>query len=233
MMGALRASSSETLNLNLDREERLSTAATAAVSTMTGSVEGAVKEISAASVRMQDAVAQIAAVSTASLDKMNYSADALSAASSTFARAGDGVTGAMAQAATVAGRLTELAGALSASSTSLQQAVSDYKGQRDSVAMFVTELRSVVNNAKTEATITADVLSRIEGATTRLVEAQKHADAYLQSVNSVLIEAHRAFADATQKTLERANTDFHNQLASAVSLLSGTIQELEVSLGAK
>jgi hypothetical protein len=47
----------------------------------------------------------------------------------------------------------------------------------------------------------------------------------------VLGDAHQAFAIAVRKTLELANTEFHNKLASSVGLLSSSIAELEATLG--
>lgn len=233
MIDSLRASSAEALSANRNREEAMAATAQSAVTTMTGSVEGAVREISAASVKMQDAVSQIARVNTTAIDKMNYGADTLNAASSNFAQAGDRVTGAMTQAASVAGKLTELSGALSSSSAALQQTVGDYRSHRDAVAGLVTELRTIVGLVKSEASMTADVLAHIESATDKLINAQVQADSYLQNISKVLVDAHTAFAGATGKTLDRVNADFHEQLSSAVKLLSSSIRELETSLSSR
>jgi ABC-type transporter Mla subunit MlaD len=182
---------------------------------------------------MQDAVERVAQVTTSALDKMNYGADTLNTASSNFAQAGDRVSGAMGHAATVAGKLTELTGAMTASSSALQDVVNDYRAQRDAVATLVTELRSVVESAKSEASLTTDVLARIQSATEKLARAQVQADQYLEGVSKVLGEAHQSFADATTKTLDRANTEFHKKLSAAVGLLSSSIQELDTTLGSR
>jgi predicted transcriptional regulator len=233
MVASLTAVNQQSLEGSRRREEGMADRTTLAVTTMTGSVDGAVKEMTAASTRMQDAVATIAQVATSALEKMNYGADTLNTASGSFARAGDRVASAMGQAATVAGKLSELAGAMTAGASALQQTTGDYRTQRDAVSALVTELRTVVESAKREASLTADVLARIESATEKLATAQVQADQYLHGVSKVLGDAHQAFADATTKTLDRANTEFHSKLASGVALLSASIQELETSIGAK
>ena len=59
---------------------------------------------------------------------------------------------------------------------------------------------------------------------------QQEADKYLDSVSSVLAEAHQAFADGVTRTLDRVNVDFHNKLSMAVKLLHSAIEELEVTV---
>jgi hypothetical protein len=206
---------------------------TLAVDLMSGSVEGAVKAMSTASGRMQEAVATIAQVTGNALNRMNDGADTLMSASTSFAQAGERVSAVMTQAVTVTGKLTELSGVLSASSNALQQAVADYRAQHDAVAGLVRDLKDLVASAKTEASLTADVLARLDASAAKLNAAQLMAGQYLDGVSRVLGEAHQAFADATRKTLERANTDFHAKLSSSVHLLSSTIQELETTLGAR
>jgi len=164
---------------------------------------------------------------------MNLGADTLGAASSSFAKAGERVSSAMGQVAVVSGKLSELTGAMTTSASALQQITGDYRTQREAVSTVVTELRIVVESAKREASLTADVLARIESATAGLVAAQHQSDEYLKGVSVVLGDAHQAFADATVKTLDRANLEFHKKLASGVALLSASIEELEESIAAK
>jgi hypothetical protein len=233
MVDSLRAISEQALDGNRRREESLNDRAASTVALMTGSVEGAVKEMASASVRMQDAVSTIARSTSSALEKMTYGADTLNMASVGFAQAGERVSGVMTQAAAVAGKLGELNGAMAVGASALQQVVSDYRGQRDMMGALVTELRTIVVAAKTEASLTADVLARLQGAAESLSAAQLQADRYLEGVSRVLGEAHREFAEATMLTLDRANTDFHAKLSSAVSLLSSTIQEFDTTLGSR
>ena len=95
---------------------------------------------------------------------------------------------------------------------------------------MVVELRETVELARKEASLTTDILTRIESSATRLGTAQKQADEYLEGVSRVLGEAHMTFATEVRRTLERANTEFHNKLGAAVGLLSAGVQELEVTL---
>ena len=102
--------------------------------------------------------------------------------------------------------------------------------QRDSVAQLVNELRVTVEAARKEASLTTDILARIESSAARLGIAQKQADEYLDGVSKVLGEAHTSFATEVSRTLGKANIEFHAKLTDAVHMLSSAIGELELTL---
>ena len=231
ILTSLSESQAKVFEDNRARELSMAERATAAVSTMTGSVETAVKEISAASRTMAESVSTLTATTASTVDKMSAGANRLDTAATNFAAAGDRVTAVMGQAATVSGKLTELSGALTTSSGALQDALRDYKTQRDSVSTLLADVRSTVELAKKEASLTGDVLQRIEAATNKLGQAQRAADEYMDGVSQVLADSSEAFRESVVSTLARVNHDFHTKLSSAVGLLSTAVQELEVTLG--
>jgi len=213
------------------RDELLAERTASAVSTMSGSVEQAVKHMGLASVQIARSVQSLSQTTGTSLDKMQAAAERISQGAESFATAGERVGAVLGQTAGIATQLREAAAPLTESAAALRDGLQDYRSQRDSVGLLVSELRSTVELARKEASLTADVLSRIEASTERLGQAQHQSDQYLSGVTRVLAEAHQAFAEATRKTLALANTEFHAKLATSVGLLSSTIVELESSLG--
>jgi hypothetical protein len=232
MLATLSESQTKVFESNRSREQSMTDRAKTAVNSMSESVEAAIKEMSAASAQMAQNVAVLTQTTSASVDKMNAGAEQLGTASRNFAAAGERVTSVMGQAANVTAKLSETSGALTTGASALQELLRDYKTQRDAVGQLVAELRSTVELARKEASLTGDVLARIESSATRLSTAQKQADEYLAGVSRVLGEAHTTFATEVKRTLEKANTEFHNKLSGAVGLLSSGVQELEVTLAA-
>jgi len=230
MLAALSASQTSVFEDNRTREDSMTERARSAVDGMTQSVESALKEMSAASTLMAQNVAVLTQTTSASVDKMNAGAEQLGTASRNFAAAGERVTGVMTQAATVTANLSETAGALTSGASALHELLHDYKTQRDAVTLMVTELRSTTELARREASLTGDILARIEGSATRLATAQKQADEYLDGVSRVLGEAHTVFATEVKRTLDKANMEFHTKLGSAVGMLSAGVSELELTL---
>ena len=232
MLATLSESQAQVFEGNRSREESLTGRAKSAVSSMSESVEAAIKEMSGASAQMAQSVAVLAQTTSSSVDKMNAGAEQLGMASRNFATAGERVSIVMGQAATVTTKLSETSGALATGSAALQELLRDYKTQRDAVGQLVSELRATVELARKEASLTGDILARIESSAARLGAAQKQADEYLAGVSRVLGDAHTTFATEVKRTLEKANTEFHNKLSGAVGLLSSGVQELEVTLAA-
>lgn len=230
MLATLNDSQAAVFESNRAREQVVADRTTSAVNSMSESVEAAIKEIGVASTQMAQNVAVLTQTTSASVDKMNAGAEQLGAASRNFAAAGERVTGVLGQAASVTAKLAETSGALTSGASALQDLLRDYRVQRDAVGQLVAELRETVELARKEASLTTDILTRIESSATRLGTAQKQADEYLEGVSRVLGEAHLTFATEVRRTLEKANTEFHNKLGAAVGLLSSGVQELEVTL---
>lgn len=231
ILGTLGESQTQIFESNRVREAAMADRATGMVSEMSNSVEAAVKEMSAASQAMAQSVSTLSTATSSSVDKMNIGADRLSTAAIDFASAGDRVTGVMGQAATVSAKLAEVSGSLTSSSGAVQEALSDYRVQRDAVSELLTNVRATIELARKEASLTADVLQRIEASTAKLSDAHKSADDYLDGVNQVLASSSEAFRESVVSTLSKVNHDFHTKLSSAVGLLSTAVQELEVTLG--
>lgn len=232
MLSTLNESQAKVFESNSAREQSMSDRAKGVVESMSASVETAVKEMGAASTQMAQSVAALTSHTSASLEKMNMGAELLGDASRSFASAGERVANVIGQTATIAKELSDTSSTLGVGASALRELLKDYQGQRDAVGHLVTELRTTVELARKEASLTGDVLARIENSATRLGTAQKQADEYLEGISRVLAEAHTSFATEVRRTLERANTEFHEKLSGAVGLLSAGVQELEVTLAA-
>lgn len=230
ILSKLSESQAKVFEDNRAREQSMADRASTVVATMTGSVEAAVKEISTASQTMAQSVATLTAATTSTVDKMSAGASRMDTAATNFAAAGDKVTAVMGQAATISGKLTELTGALTTSSDALQNGLRDYQAQRASVTDLLAEVRLTVEAARKEASLTSDILQRIEASTNKLSQAQMAADEYMDGVTEVLATSSEAFRESVVSTLAKVNYDFHTKLSSAVALLSTAVTELEVTL---
>jgi len=100
-----------------------------------------------------------------------------------------------------------------------------HKRTSDIFAGIVSDLRATIENARHEASMTSEIVSRIQKATQQLGIAQGKAEEYLHGLTEVLAQAHSEFAGNVELTLKRSNTQFHEELSRAVSLVSGAIQD--------
>lgn len=175
---------------------------------------------------IEQAVGRMEKVTTETVARMNEGANTLYIAASDFAKAGAKTAETLDKANALSGQLGAASTALTGSSNTLTAAVSDYKNVRDEVMRLVTELRATVESAKTEATLTADVLARIKAATDNLVAAEHEAEDYLARVTDVLADAHGEFSKNITSTLRTANTEFHQHLTNATKILGDTVYGL-------
>jgi uncharacterized phage infection (PIP) family protein YhgE len=213
------------------REEQTASRTQEVVSTMVESVEVLVKEVAVASALMQDSITALTATSTRAISGLNDGADQVNSASRNFVSASDKVSGAMSQAATVTTRLTELTTHMTAAATALQQGIQDYSKHRESVSQLVSELNELVANAKTDVSITSNVLNRIEQATAKLSTAQLETEKFMHGVAEVLATAHQEFRSSVSNSLSHSNHEFQQKLSAGVSMLSSSIKDLDEVLG--
>ncbi|MEI7968362.1 MAG: anti-phage ZorAB system protein ZorA [Betaproteobacteria bacterium] len=230
MISALQAQSDKAHDEQQRREQNLADRTTRMVSDLGTSVSDVVQQMAVSTDQMRQSVAALERTTTMSIDKLNTAARTLEQGANAFSQAGANVSAALGKATTVAEKMTEVSGALSSSSTSLQGVLSDYKANREATGSMLIELRAVVESARKEASLTQQAVERITEATTKLTQAQRETENYLDGVSEVLALAHQEFADGLTRTLDRANIDFHTKLSDGVKLLSSAVQELEVSL---
>jgi ABC-type transporter Mla subunit MlaD len=230
MITALQVQSNKAHTEQQRREQELTERTTGMVEDLGASVSDVVKQMAASTDQMRQSVIALERTTTMAIEKLNTAAHTLEKGANAFSLAGVNVSTALGNATTVADKMTEVSGALSASSASLQAVLTDYKANREATGSMLTELRAVVESTKKEASLTQQAVAQISEAATKLAQAQRETESYLEGISEVLAEAHQKFADGLSRTLDRANNDFHTKLSAGVKLLSAAVQELEVSL---
>ena len=191
-----------------------------------------VEGVNKAVIEMKSAVTAMRNTTGDALSKLNNGADTLYLAAKDFAKAGQGVTATLDKSAAVATQLTQAAGSVASASKGLSGMLGDYNAARDSMIEMVGSLQLLVEQVRRDASMSGDVIARIEGATEKLVSAQKEADSYLAKVSEVIGVAHESFSEGMIKAVGDANRDFHQALSDSVKLLREGIQELESTLDA-
>ena len=171
------------------------------------------------------------------LTKMKNGANTLSGAATEFAKAGQGVVGTLDKSKVVADQLSQASGAITSVSTGLAGVLSDYKSTRESMVELVGSMKSIIEQARKEASMSDDVLKRIEGATSKLIAAQHEADTYITKITEVIKTSHSEFTSGMTKSLNDlntgitrvvgdANSSFHHDLTAAVGILKSNLADI-------
>lgn len=226
-VGSLKEMVDSSADKDVKRHQMLEQGTTSAVSAISAEVRTILDQSVATAQTMKTAVDAMERISIDAVTKMNLGADRLYAASEKFAQAGNATTSTLDRAQGLIKQMSDVSGTLAGSSTVLNAAINDYKATRESLADMIAALSGSVESARREASLTADIVSRIERSAVALREAEVEAEKYLQAVTKVLAEAHAAFGSQVNSTLEKVNGDFHQHLQRATGALAGAIGDLE------
>lgn len=175
---------------------------------------------------LQETIARLSSATTEAISGMNQGAETLYVAASDFAKAGQGVAETMRAASSAVETIRESAGTLSSATNATRDILADYAKTRDSFALMVTEMKSIVENARKEASMTSEIVKTLNEAAMQLAAAEKQSEEYLKAVSDVLGKAHESFAENVTRTLREGNRQFQKELGDAVGLLSGAIKDL-------
>lgn len=226
-VGALKDIMDNSSQKDVERHRMLEQGTTSAVSAISAEVRTILDQSAVSVLTMQNAVAAMERISTDSLNRMNLGADRLYGASEKFSLAASASTTMLDRAQGLIKQMNDASGALTGSATVLNAAINDYKATRDSLGAMIAALNGSVESAKREASLTTDIVSRIERSAVALREAEVEAEQYLKEVTNVLAEAHAAFGSQINSTLEKVNGDFFKHVQRATGALAGAIGDLE------
>jgi hypothetical protein len=226
VLGSLKVHSDDAAASQIEREERLTALTADAVAKLSSVAETLMGEVHEMTTAVRAAIDAMRNVTTEAVSKMNSGAELLALAAGEFTKAGDSMSGTIRQAAGLTDGLQEAAGTVANASAALQGILADHGAARQTFASMLSDLRGMVDNAKKESLVTADVLSRIEQASQKLGQAQKAAEHYLAGVSDILTESHQTFASSLKSVLGESYKEFYGRLAAATGLLRDAIQEL-------
>ncbi|MCU0755163.1 MAG: anti-phage defense ZorAB system protein ZorA [Xanthomonadales bacterium] len=230
LMGSLQAETNKSLIQQRKREKEHVDVTRTLVQDISDTTTRVLDSVRDCIAQMNVTIAALGQTTTTAIDKMHLGAGRIEAGATAFSEAGSKVTRAVELTGTAAGKMAEVSGALTSSASALQGALADYRENRQATVTMTAELRAIVEAARREAGLTRQALDSIEASARHLSEARLRANDYLEGVSKVLTENHENFAQGLIKVLDRANQDFHQKLSSAVGLLRGAVQELEVTL---
>jgi hypothetical protein len=209
-----------------EQAERIAQQAGEAVGGIAGQVERLIARSVEASLGVQATLDKLSSVTTEAIVGMNHGANKLATAAADFAQAGQGVAETLKAAEGATETINFAAHTLSSASAATQRSLATHEQAQESFAALVADLKATVEAAKRDASLSAELVDRLQAAAAQLSNAQHRADDYLRSVNDVLVQAHQSFADSIERTLRESNRQFQLELSQAVSLLSGAIQDL-------
>lgn len=226
VVATLREQSKSAVDSQQAQVEYLTQAVTDTVAGMSGQVERLLLMSAATHQQLQQTMEALSLTTASTVRDMTAGAEKLAVAASSFADAGSHVATTLEASSRAAEDIRLAADSMKGSAEAARGMFGDYSDAHESFARLVADLRTTIDRAKREASLSAELTDRLESAADTLSHAQQQADIYLDGVSKVLDHAHQAFAGSVERTLREANRQFQSELSQAVGLLSGAIVDL-------
>ncbi len=162
----------------------------------------------------------------------NDAAEKMNVAGREMEKAGRHVNALLENASVASEKFNLSADTIATATSGLSEMFGDYRAEREALARQIESLQSLAEQVKKDASMSGEVLERMEAAAAKLVSAQKDADVYLSRISEVIGAAHQSFSEGMSRAVGEANREFHQALADSVRLLREGIHELESALDA-
>lgn len=176
---------------------------------------------------MKESITAIRNITNESIDKMGGAAETLYVAASDFSKAGTAVSGVFDRTSQVAEKLSITATGLDAAAKTVQMAVSAYDRTRTELTGSIDSLKTIVESAKRDAGLSKELIAQLEANVAKFNTVQRETELYLEKVTDVLTKSFTGFTENMTRAIKSTNTEFHQSLSQAVTILSSTIQELD------
>lgn len=226
VMAELRRQAEEAAESQGRRQDRFEVSTSKAIGSLSVQVEMLLAQSAETSRSLQDTVTRLSDATERAVAGLASGADTLYVAATDFAKAGQGVAETMRASGEVVENIRSAAGTLAGATGAAKDIIADYGRTRDTFAIMVDDLKRVTENAKRDASLTSEIIGRIETAAQRLAEAETEAGEYLEGVTEVLGKAHESFAENVERSLREGNRQFQRELRDAVNLVSGAVKDL-------
>ena len=171
-------------------------------------------------------IQKLSQVTTDSITGMNSGAERMRLAAEQFTTAGNSLS-------TVTGKTSELIAQVNTTSTNMTSASSnlielirDYKNSQNSVNTAIETLESLIQQSKSEAGMTSQMLNDMQNMTTSLSQVKREMQEYLAEVSDVLVKSFDSFGTSVESSLNQSLVSFDNTLNQAVQRLATGVEGL-------
>jgi hypothetical protein len=209
-VAALEQQATSTARLAIEHQKEISEEAQRSMEVLSSEVRAQTQAIEQASQSMRTVATDVGHAVDRIIEGMT---GLISGAAKEIMRSGQGFTEIFEKSDVLSRDLTETAAALAASSKDISVVVSDYRNARETLESMVDLIRQTAESARGDASLSSEVVARIEAAAQKLIAAQGQADEHLGKLNGVLSEVHTAFSAQMLETVR----DFQEHLTRASS----------------
>lgn len=190
-------------------------------------LEGVVEELLERNDRLAETMRSITGDA---ITRMNEAAQTMRAAALEFGHAGGMIQATLDELNTAGAGLRVAVQALQPTVEQIVSAQAQFGQTTEQLEAISRTLAEVIAQAKKEASLSSQLISKFEQAADQLSQASQESSQYLEKVNGVLKEAFQAFHENLIEELKKTQAAFNSELDRGVKILQAALSELAALL---
>lgn len=171
-------------------------------------------------------IQKLSQVTTDSITGMNEGAEKMRRASEQFTTAGSSLSTVTEKSSELIAQVNTTSTNMTNASSNLIELVRDYKNSQNSVNLAIETLESLIQQSKSEAGMSSQLLNDMQGMTTALNQVKAEMQEYLTEVSDVLVKSFDSFGSSVESSLNQSLLSFDNTLDQAVKRLATGVEGL-------
>jgi ABC-type transporter Mla subunit MlaD len=171
-------------------------------------------------------IQKLSQVTTDSITGMNSGAERMRLASEQFTTAGSSLSTVTSKTSELIAQVNTTSTNMTSASSSLIELIRDYKNSQNSVNTAIEALESLIQQSKSEAGMTSQILNDMQNMTTALSQVKREMQEYLAEVSDVLVKSFDSFGTSVESSLNQSLVSFDNTLNQAVQRLATGVEGL-------
>ena len=175
---------------------------------------------------LKENIQKLSKVTTDSITGMNSGAERMRLAAEQFTTAGSSLSTVTSKTSELIAQVNTTSTNMTSASSSLIELIRDYKNSQNSVNTAIEALESLIQQSKSEAGMTSQMLNDMQNMTTALSQVKREMQEYLAEVSDVLVKSFDSFGTSVESSLNQSLVSFDNTLNQAVQRLATGVEGL-------
>lgn len=171
-------------------------------------------------------IQKLSQVTTDSITGMNSGAERMRLAAEQFTTAGSSLSTVTSKTSELIAQVNTTSTNMTSASSNLIELIRDYKNSQNSVNTAIEALESLIQQSKSEAGMTSQMLNDMQNMTTALSQVKREMQEYLAEVSDVLVKSFDSFGTSVESSLNQSLVSFDNTLNQAVQRLATGVEGL-------
>ena len=171
-------------------------------------------------------IQKLSQVTTDSITGMNSGAERMRLAAEQFTTAGSSLSTVTSKTSELIAQVNTTSTNMTSASSNLIELIRDYKNSQNSVNTAIEALESLIQQSKSEAGMTSQILNDMQNMTTALSQVKREMQEYLAEVSDVLVKSFDSFGTSVESSLNQSLVSFDNTLNQAVQRLATGVEGL-------